>query len=137
MIHKELSNKTINAFFKVYNTLGHGFLEKVYHNAMILELEKRALDFESEYHVEVIYEGTSIGHYIADIIVDGKLILELKNCARLSDSHKCQLMNYLRATNIELGLLFNFGKTPEFKRVICTNDWRNTNSLPHREPHQN
>lgn len=103
MIHKELSKKAINAFYKVYNTLGHGFLEKVYHNAMLLELEKRALDYESEYHVEVIYEGTSIGHYIADIIVDGKLILELKNCERLSESHKCQLMNYLRATNIELG----------------------------------
>ena len=121
-LHKNLSNKIIKAFYNVYNDLGYGFLEKVYENAMLLELRKMSLTCEKQKPIKVNYQNTIVGEYFADIIVDNKIILELKAAENLCLEHELQLINYLKATNIEIGLLLNFGKEPQFKRKIFTND---------------
>ena len=122
MLHEELTNTIICAFFKVYNTLGHGFLEKVYENALVIELKKYGLSVTQQVSVKVFYEGEQVGDYFADIIVNGMVILELKAAESLKNEHFAQLTNYLKATDMEVGLLLNFGKKPEFKRIILTND---------------
>ena len=122
MLEQELTNKIIKAFYQVYNTLGYGFLERVYENAMCLELHKQALDYKRQERIKVYYEGVQVGDYFADIIVENRVIIELKAAENLCYEHECQLINYLKATNIEVGLLFNFGKEPRFKRKIFTND---------------
>lgn len=118
MIHDDLTNKIICAFFNVYNSLGHGFLEKVYENALAIELGKLDLHVTQQERVKVFYDGIQVGDYCADIIVDEIVILELKSSALLKNEHFAQLKNYLKATGKEVGLLLNFGKTPEFKRVV-------------------
>jgi GxxExxY protein len=122
--HKELTEKIITAFYKVYNTLGYGFLEKVYENALLVELRKTGVKAESQKPVNVFYEEIKVGEYFADIIIEDKIILELKTSEKISKEHEYQLINYLKATGIEIGLLLNFGKEPEFKRKIFsrTND---------------
>jgi hypothetical protein len=122
MLEQELTNKIIKAFYQVYNTLGYGFLEKVYENAMCLELNKQGLACKRQERIKVYYEETQVGDYFADIIVENRVIIELKAAENLCYEHECQLINYLKATNIEVGLLFNFGKEPQFKRKIFTND---------------
>jgi len=120
-----LSDKTeriIKCFFKVYNTLGYGFLEKVYQNALLIELKKSGFSCESQKPIKVYYEDSLVGDYYADIVVDDCIILELKAAEALCEEHEYQLINYLKATEIEIGLLLNFGKKPEFKRKIFTND---------------
>jgi len=121
-LHKELTDKIIKIFFKVYNELGFGFLEKVYHNAMMYELKKNDLFCEKEKQIKVYYQNQQVGEYYADIIVNDIIILELKASENLVYENELQLINYLKATEIELGLLLNFGKKPEFKRKIFTND---------------
>lgn len=116
-----LTDKTeriIKCFFKVYNTLGFGFLEKVYQNALLIELRNEGFQCESQYPIQVYYDHSLIGDYYADIIVDGCIILELKAAEALCEEHEFQLINYLKATEIGIGLLLNFGKKPEFKRKI-------------------
>jgi GxxExxY protein len=122
MLHKSLTDKIICAFYKVYNTLGHGFLEKVYENALVLELGKNDLTATRQQSVKVYYYGTLVGDYYADIVVNGLVILELKTSETLLKEHFAQLTNYLKATEMEVGLLLNFGKRPEFKRILLTND---------------
>ncbi|MDP2724613.1 MAG: GxxExxY protein [Bacteroidales bacterium] len=122
MLYEELTSEIIEVFYKVYNTLGYGFLEKVYENAMMIELKKAGLKCKSQCPVKVYYEGESVGDYFADIIVEDLIILELKAAEALVDEHGYQLINYLKATDREVGLLFNFGKKPQFKRKIFTND---------------
>ncbi|HEY84866.1 MAG TPA: GxxExxY protein [Chloroflexi bacterium] len=109
-------------FYTVYNTLGYGFLEKVYENALIIELEKLGFRVEQQQDITVYYNNTPVGKYFADIVVNGVIILELKTVDELNESHKAQLINYLKATNKEVGLLLNFAKKPQVKRVIFTND---------------
>jgi GxxExxY protein len=121
MSHEELSEKIIGAFYKVYNTLGHGFLEKVYENAMLIELRKSGLQAETQKNIKVYYGVEEIGNYFADILVEGKVIVELKAEKNLCKEHEAQLTNYLRATEVEAGLLFNFGKEAQFKRKIFEN----------------
>jgi GxxExxY protein len=121
MLHSDLTEKIIKAFYKVYNTLGYGFLEKVYENAMLIELSNSGLAVENQKRIMVFYEGKVIGEYFADLLVEGKVIVELKAAANLLAEHEAQLINYLKATNIEVGLLLNFGKKPEFKRKIFSN----------------
>ena len=128
MLHKEKTQKIINAFYTVYNTLGYGFLEKVYHNALFIELENLGFDCEKEFPIQVLYEGDEVGQYYADIIVDNCVIIEIKAAEGLVKANECQLINYLKATNIEVGLLLNFGKKPEFKRKIFTNDRKRQNT---------
>jgi GxxExxY protein len=122
LLHKDITEEIISAYYFVYNELGFGFLEKVYENAMIIELKSRGFKVESQKIVKVHFKDSIVGEYFADIIVDDKIILELKSCEALVPEHEVQLFNYLKATNIEVGLLFNFGKRAAFKRKVFTND---------------
>ncbi|MGD9040078.1 MAG: GxxExxY protein [Desulfobacteraceae bacterium] len=119
--YKELTQKIIMIFYKVYNKLGYGFLEKVYENAMIIEFRKESIPVVSQSPIEVCYENEIIGDYYADLLVDNKVIVEIKAVKNLSDEHEAQLLNYLKATNIEVGLLFDFGPNPEIKRKAFDN----------------
>ena len=118
LLHKDISDLIIKAFYNVYNTLGYGFLEKVYENAMLVELQKLGLNARRQVPIKVFYEEELVGEYFADIVVEENIILELKAAENLREEHECQLINYLKATEIEVGLLLNFGKKPQFKRKI-------------------
>jgi|SRR5690554_6777175 len=120
--HTYLTDKIIKAFYKVYNTLGYGFLEKVYEKAMFIELKRMGLFVQKQWRVKVYYEKEEVGDYFADLIVEEKVIIELKATESLCVEHEYQLINYLKATEIEVGLLFNFGKKPEFKRKVFGNE---------------
>jgi GxxExxY protein len=121
-LFEEKTQLIIKIFYKVYNSLGHGFLEKVYENAMIYELRNNGFLCESQRQIKVFYDGIEVGVYYPDIIVDETIILELKVSEYLLEENEFQLINYLKATEIEIGLLLNFGKIPEIKRKIFTND---------------
>lgn len=120
MLHQEVTGQVLKAFYKVYNKLGYGFLEKVYENALQAELQKQGVNCISQFPIKVYYDNIVVGKYYADLVVEKKIILELKASELLSKAHELQLVNYLRATNTEIGLLLNFGKKPEFKRKIYT-----------------
>lgn len=122
MLHEEITEKIIGAFYEVHKKLSYGFLEKVYQNALALELRKRGLKVEKQRQIKVYYDNEMVGDYYADIIVNDCVILELKAAEGLIEEHEHQLMNYLKATEIEVGLLLNFGVKPQFKRKIFTND---------------
>lgn len=122
MLHEELTNRIICSFYNVYNGLGYGFLEKVYKNALALELQKSDMQVGQQEGVKVFYRGEQVGDYYADMVVNGLVILELKSADTLKSEHFAQLTNYLKATDKEVGLLLNFGKKPEFKRILLTND---------------
>ncbi len=127
-LHEDVTKKIIQAYYKVYNTLGYGFLEKVYHNALLIELRKMGLECKSQYPIKVFYENQSVGEYFADIIVNDCVIIENKATEALAEEHEFQLINYLKATELEIGLLLNFGKKPEIRRKIFTNDRKNKNT---------
>ena len=118
MKHKELTAKIIECAYKVHNTLGFGFLEAVYQNALLIELIKAGLRAEKEKKIQVYYDTQLVGDYMADIIVEGKVILEFKSVKKLHPAHEAQLINYLKATGIEVGLLINFGESVEIKRKV-------------------
>jgi GxxExxY protein len=120
-LHQDLTSKIISCFYKVYNALGFGFLEKVYENAMLIELNNIGLFVERQKPISVFYNEKLVGEYFADIIVDNKVIIELKAAESLIVEHELQLINYLKATDIEVGLLLNFGKKPEVRRKIFSN----------------
>ncbi len=120
-IHSTLTDKIIKAYYQVYNELGFGFLEKVYENALFFELKSMGLFVEKQRRIIVYYKTQKVVEYFADLIVDEKIIVELKAMESLCFEHECQLVNYLKAPDIEIGLLLNFGKQPEFKRKIFTN----------------
>ncbi len=122
LLHNELTDSIIKTYYEVYNELGYGFLEKVYQNTMYLELKRRGFSVEAQKQIKVHYRGIIVGEYYADLIVNQTIILELKASEVLVYENELQLLNYLRATDIEIGLLLNFGKKPEFKRMIFTND---------------
>jgi GxxExxY protein len=121
MQHEDTTDRILAAFYKVYNTLGFGFLEKVYENAMAIELRKRGLHYSQQHRIQVFYDGVVVGDFAADIFVLSRVMVELKSVERLSDGHKSQLVNYLRSTECEVGLLLNFGPKPEVKRVVFSN----------------
>jgi GxxExxY protein len=120
--HTEITEKIINAFYQVYNTLGYGFLEKVYRNAMTIELRKLGLAVTPEAPITVYYQGQVVGEYFADLLVAEAIIVELKAVRQLAGEHEAQLLNYLKATPYEVGLLFNFGPKPGLKRKAYDND---------------
>ncbi len=122
LINHNLTDKIIKCFFKVYNKLGYGFLEKVYENSLFLELSKSGLHCEKQKAIKVYYDHQVVGNYYADLIVENEIILELKASEFIIEEHELQLINYLKSTELEIGLLLNFGKTPEFRRKIFTND---------------
>ncbi len=125
LLHKETTDAIIKIYFEVYNELGYGFLEKIYQNAMYLELKARGFQVDAQKQIKVFYKGVVVGEYYADLFVNNEIIVELKASEVLVYENQLQLINYLRATNIEIGLLLNFGKNAEFKRLIFTNDRKN------------
>jgi len=118
MRHEEITEKIIGIFYKVHRGLGYGFLEKVYENAMIVEFEEAGLKFENQCPICVRYRGKIVGSYIADFVVEGKIVVEVKALRELSVADEWQLLNYLRSTDNSVGLLFNYGRKAEFKRKI-------------------
>lgn len=121
ILHEELTGSILKLFYEVYNELGYGFLEKVYQNALFNELKTNGFEAETQKKIKVFYKHNEVGEYYADLIVNNKVILELKAAEYISDAHVFQLVNYLKSTNIEVGLLLNFGKKPEFRRKIFQN----------------
>ena len=116
--HSEITEQIISAFYHVYNALGQGFLEKVFENALALELRKRGLKVQQQHPITLYYEGQAVGEYFADLSVADCVIIELKAVETLADAHHAQLINYLKATQIEVGLLLNFGPKPQVKRKV-------------------
>jgi GxxExxY protein len=122
LLHKTITDEILKAYYAVYNQLGYGFLEKVYQNAMYFELKTKGLKVEAQKQIKVYFNNQLVGEYYADLLIEDRVIVELKACELLMNVHIAQLMNYLKATEIEVGLLLNFGEDPEFKRIIYTND---------------
>ena len=116
-----LTERIIEIFYRVYNKLGYGFLEKVYENAMMKEFKTADIPAVSQYAINVVYEGEIIGEYFADILVDSKVIVEIKASKSLAIENEAQLLNYLKATEIEVGLLLNYGPKPDLKRKAFNN----------------
>lgn len=122
LLHEELTDIIIKTFYEVYNELGYGFLEKIYQNSLYLELKNKGYNVEAQKRINVYYKGTEVGEYYADLIVENTIILELKSADCIVKDFENQILNYLRATDCEVGLLLNFGKKPEFKRKIYENN---------------
>ena len=119
IVYKDLSYKIIELAFKVHNELGCGFLEKVYENALMILLDKEGIPAKQQAPADVYFQNKVVGQYLADILVDNKLILELKTVDVIANIHKAQILNYLRATGIKLGLILNFAKPRlEYKRLV-------------------
>lgn len=126
LLHQELTDTILKCFYKVYTELGYGFLEKVYENALMIELQKNDLFCSQQSPIKVYYQQNQVGTYIADILVEDKIILELKaGEGGIILEHELQLVNYLKATEYEVGLILFFGEKPSMKRKIFTN--RNKN----------
>jgi GxxExxY protein len=119
--YTDVTELIIKAFYTVYNTLGYGFLEKVYRNALTIELKKLGLEARQEVPITVYYDDQIVGEYFADIVVADTVIVELKAVRKLAEEHEAQLLNYLKATPYEVGLLLNFGPKPEIKRKAFDN----------------
>ncbi|WP_339657954.1 GxxExxY protein [Flavobacterium frigidarium] len=122
LLHKKITEDIIRIYFDIYNQLGYGFLEKIYQNAMFFELKKQGYNVKAQTPIKVYLNGQLLGEYYSDLLVEDKVIVELKACDLLMTPHVAQLINYLKATEIEVGLLLNFGEKAEFKRIIYTND---------------
>ena len=123
--HSDISALIIKAFYTDYNQLGYGFLEKVYENALLIELRKLNLECIAQSPIEVYYDEQKVGFYIADIIVENAVIVEIKAVESICEEHEAQLTNYLLATDIEVGMLLNFGKKAEFKRKVFSAHYKN------------
>lgn len=119
--HETLTGQIIGVFFEVYNELGAGFLESVYQKSLALALQSTGLTVCSRIDIPVWFRGVQVGHFEGDLLVENCVLLELKAIRTLDSSHQAQLLNYLRATEIEVGLLLNFGARPEFKRLAYDN----------------
>lgn len=119
--HGDLTRKIIGVFYGVYNELGYGFLEKVYENALIIRLRKAGLRAVQQQPIKVLFDGEVVGEYFADIVVNDAVIVELKAAAQLAGEHHAQLLNYLKATPYEVGLLLNFGPKPQIVRKVFDN----------------
>lgn len=122
LLHKELTSEIIRAFYDVYNELGYGFLESVYQNALFLELTALGYKVEPQKKIRVYYKNQPVGNYTADMVIKDTVILELKACEHLTEDFHHQLMNYLKGTECEVGLLLNFGKKAEFVRKVFQNE---------------
>jgi GxxExxY protein len=121
--HKEITDAILHAFFKVvYPQLGYGFLEKVYENALLIALSSAGLKVEQQAKIEVNFQEHVVGEYFADLLVQDRVIVEVKAAGRIAREHEAQLLNYLRATPYEVGLLLNFGPKPDFRRKVFDNE---------------
>ena len=119
--YKELTDRIIKIFYKAYGKPGYGFLEKIYENAMMIEFKKEGMTAKAQAPIKVLYEGEVVGEYYADIKVEDKIIIELKASNNLAGENEAQVLNYLKASNIEVGLLFNFGPKPKVRRKAFDN----------------
>ena len=120
--YSELTEQIIGVFYEVYNELGFGFLEKVYEEAMALALKEHGIEFRKQVPIPVWFHGQTIGSYDAGLIVGGVVLVELKACRAIEPAHEAQLLHYLRSTEIEVGLLLNFGPRPQLKRLALENE---------------
>ena len=122
MEHEEITHKIIGCAYRVFNQLGFGFLESVYRKSMVIELIRAGYKVEEEKPLKVYYNGQVVGSFSADLVVEECIVIELKSAQNLVKEHEVQLVNYLKATEVEVGLLINFGKKIQVKRKIFTND---------------
>ena len=120
--HSDITGKILGAFFQVHKELGYGFSEKVYENSLVILLDEIGLEVKSQVHLQVYFHNQAVGEYIADLIVNDVILLELKAVEKIADIHTAQLLNYLKATKIEVGLVLNFGRTAEFRRKVYDNE---------------
>ena len=125
LLNNKLTSLILKTYYEIYNELGYGFLEKVYQNALLIELKNKGLEVTPNKKIKVYYKGENVGDYYADIIVNDTVILELKAAEYIIDQFENQLLNYLKGTDCEVGLLLNFGKKPEFRRKIYENKRKN------------
>ena len=121
LLHRELTDTIIGTFYEVYNELGHGFIESVYENSLAIALRNKGCEVLQQVDIPVWFRNNLVGDFDADLLVDQKVILELKSARAIDNAHLAQLLNYLRATEMEVGLLLNFGPKPEFKRLAFEN----------------
>lgn len=121
-LHSEVTKQIIGTFYEVYNELGHGFLESVYENSLAIALREQGFEVVQQVSIPVYFRGNKVGDFEADILVNQIVILELKAARTIDPAHIAQLLHYLKATQIEVGLLFNFGPRAEFKRVVFGNE---------------
>ncbi len=128
--HEALTEKIIGAFFDVYNELGYGFLEHIYQQAFAMALESARLEVNRQYPIPVFFRGAKVADYRADLVVARTVLVELKAAQVLIPAFEKQLLNYLRATDLQVGLLFNFGPKPEFKRLVFENMRKNIRVHP-------
>lgn len=122
--YSKITDKIIKAYYNVYNSLGYGFLEKVYEKSLLIELQELGLESYSQHQIKVNYKNKEVGEYYADILVENCVILELKAAETLKSEHEAQLLNYLKATKYEVGLLLNFGTKPQVKRKVFNNEFK-------------
>ena len=120
--HSELTEIIIGVFYEVYGELGHGFLESVYRNSMNLALRKKGLSVQAEAPIAVFFRGENVGDFRADLVVEGCILLELKTAETIVAAHEAQVLNYLRSTTLELGLILNFGPKPQIRRFLLDNE---------------
>ena len=120
--HGDITDLILRAFFEIYGELGYGFLEKVYENCMVIACRKLGLKMSPQYSVKVHFQNQIVGEHQIDILVNDLVIVELKAVRTLLEEHEAQLLNYLKATPFEVGLLLNFGPKPEYRRKILDND---------------
>ena len=128
--HSALTEKIIGVFYDVYNELGRGFLESTYAESMVVALESAGFAVARELPVPVWFRGRKVGQYFADMMVESAVLLELKAARTLESAHEAQLVHYLRATEIEVGLLLNFGQRPQFRRLLFDNERKKIRGNP-------
>jgi GxxExxY protein len=133
--HSDITGLIIKGYYNVYNQLSYGFLEKVYQNAMLIELTRFELNCIPQKPIDVFYDSIKVGFYFADIVVNNCVVVEIKAVENLCEQHEAQLTNYLRATDIEVGILLNFGKKAEFKRKVFSKEYKILKDQPnHNNP---
>ena len=120
LLHREITERILNSFFVVYDDRGHGFAEGVYARSLVVELQSRGVGVAREVETKIYYKGVEVGVYRADLIVAGKVLVEVKAAEGLLKEHERQVLNYLKATNLEVGLLLNFGPRPSFRRLVLS-----------------
>lgn len=122
LAHEEITEKVIGIFYDVYNELGHGFLEAVYRESMVVALRQARLNVEKEVLLPVYFRGVTVGEYRADLVVENKVVVELKTARAIDSTHEAQTLHYLKSTDMEIALLFNFGIKAQFRRLIFSNE---------------
>ena len=126
--HAEVTGKILRAFFDLHTELGYGFSEKVYENSLAILMQERGLKIQQQMPIHVYFHGKVVGEYIADVLVNDVVVVELKAVSKLNEDHAAQLLNYLKATDYEVGLLLNFGQTAEFRRKVYDNERKGSRS---------